>query len=237
MINTILFDLDGTLLAFDQNEFIKLYFAGIEEKFLHHGYPKGVVLNAVFEGVKAMLANDGSISNEQAFWDRFSVFLPDQLYFFEKEFLDYYQTDFNEIKKIVKENEYDHKAIKVLKEKNYQLVLATNPLFPQVATYNRIKWGDLNKNDFSLITTFENSSFCKPNPKYYLEILEKINKNPNECMMVGNDVEEDLVAAKLGIDTYLITDNIINSQNLDYSMHKNGSFKDFYEFTLTLKDL
>ena len=48
MIKTI-FDLDGTLISFDQNEFIKLYFSGIMKKFIPHGYPGEVIMNAVYE--------------------------------------------------------------------------------------------------------------------------------------------------------------------------------------------
>ena len=45
----------------------------------------------------------------------------------------------------------------------------------------------------------------------------------------GNDVDEDLCSAKLGFDTYLITDTIVNRDNKDYSDYKNGSFEEFYK--------
>ena len=151
MVNTILFDLDGTLLSFDQDEFIKLYFLKIEERFLKHGYPKGVIVNALYEGLKAMLENDGKVTNEEAFWNRFSFFLGDIYYFFEKEFSNFYNQEFNEIRKIVKHNEYAHKVIAELKRKNYNLVLATNPLFPRIATINRMQWDNFHPDDFKEI--------------------------------------------------------------------------------------
>lgn len=230
MINTVLIDLDGTLLDFNQDEFLRLYFTGIVKKFIPHGFEKDIIMNAVYEGVKDMLNNDGSISNEEAFWNRFTYFLPDNIYFFEKTFLDYYNNEFNEIKNIVTDNLYCHMAIEELKKKNIDIIIATNPLFPKVATHNRIKWGKYNIDDFKLVTTYENSSFCKPNPKYYQEILDKIGKNVSECIMIGNDVSEDLIAEELGMDTYLITNNIINLKNTDISKYKNGTYKDFYEF-------
>lgn len=234
MIKTILFDLDGTLISFDQNEFIKLYFSGIMKKFIPHGYPGEVIMNAVYEGVDAMYNNDGSITNEEAFWNRFSYFLPDNLYFFEKTFLDFYNNEFNQIKSIIKENEYCKRALEVSKSKNFELVIATNPLFPRVATYNRILWGKYNIDDFIYISTFENSSYCKPNLKYYEEILNKINRKPEECLMVGNDALEDMVASKLGMATFLITDNLISEKNIDISKFNKGTYKDFFEYIKSL---
>ena len=75
-----------------------------------------------------------------------------------------------------------------------------------------------------MYTTYENSSFCKPNPKYYLEILEKIGVAPEECLMVGNDVTEDMVAKELGMEVFLLTDCLINKENKDISGYPNGSF-------------
>ena len=37
---------------------------------------------------------------------------------------------------------------------------------------------------------------------------------PEECLMVGNDVEEDLVAGTIGVQTVLVTDCLINTKSL-----------------------
>ena len=91
------------------------------------------------------------------------------------------------------------KTVNALKDRGYRLVLATNPIFPLVATKNRASWAGLSVDDFELCTTYENSSFCKPNIKYYGEILSKLGMAPEECLMVGNDVDEDMIAEKLGM--------------------------------------
>ena len=68
MINTILFDLDGTLLPMDQEEFIKLYFKGLYIKF-HETYDFDVLSKTIWKGTKAMTNNDGKLSNEDVFWN------------------------------------------------------------------------------------------------------------------------------------------------------------------------
>ena len=106
------------------------------------------------------------------------------------------------------------------------MILATNPIFPQVATYSRIRWAGLDPDDFTFITTYENSSYCKPNVEYYREIVEKMNLDPHQCLMIGNDVEEDMVSANLGMDSYLVTNCLINSKNKDLSNYQKGSMND-----------
>ena len=89
-------------------------------------------------------------------------------------------------------------------------MLATNPLFPKVGIEARLGWIGLTCDDFSLVTTYENMHYCKPNPKYYETILNKFNLNAERCIMIGNNVEEDIISAKsIGLDTYLVTDCLI----------------------------
>ena len=52
--------------------------------------------------------------------------------------------------------------------------------------------------------------------------------------MVGNDVAEDMVAEKLGMKVFLLTDCIINKNNQDIEKYPKGSFKELCEFLDTL---
>ena len=63
------------------------------------------------------------------------------------------------------------------------MVLATNSIFPRIATENRIRWAGLEPDDFALITTYENSTYCKPNPAYYREVLGKLGLEAEECLV------------------------------------------------------
>ena len=113
----------------------------------------------------------------------------------------------------------------MLKDKGYRVVLATNPLFPSIATESRIRWAGLEPSEFDLYTTYENTSYCKPNLDYYRDILKRINCRPEECLMVGNDVGEDMVVEALGMQAFLLTDCLINTQKKDITAYPHGSFE------------
>jgi FMN phosphatase YigB (HAD superfamily) len=237
MINTILFDLDGTLLPLEDKIFLNTYFGLMAKRFARLGYDKDEFIKAVVTGVKAMVENDGKVTNEVMFWNTFEQLVKGDMELLAKEFNEYYLHDFDYVKEATKLNPLSLKCISLLLEKGYQLVLATNPLFPQIATYKRIAWAGLEPTHFSLVTVYENSSFCKPNVKYYESILEKINKKPNECMMIGNDALEDMIASNLGIKTYLVTDYLINTKNIDIEKYQYGDFASLYEFIKDLPNL
>jgi FMN phosphatase YigB (HAD superfamily) len=121
-------------------------------------------------------------------------------------------------------------VIALAKEKGLRVALATNPIFPAIATESRIRWSGLSPEDFELYTTYENSRFCKPNPEYYRDILAQLNVKPEECLMVGNDVEEDMVAQTLGMQVFLLTDCLINQKNADISVYPHGGYPELMEY-------
>ena len=84
--------------------------------------------------------------------------------------------------------------------------------------------------DFDDITTYENSRHCKPNPAYYLEVTARMQVRPENCLMVGNDVTEDMVAERLGMRTFLVTDCLINRENRDIQTYPNGDFSKLKEW-------
>ena len=94
----------------------------------------------------------------------------------------------------------------------------------------------LKKEDFELVTTYENSRFCKPNPAYYLEIFDKLGLKAEECLMIGNDVTEDMVAKKLGCQVFLLTEHLINKDNADISAYPHGDFADLEKFLQNIEN-
>lgn len=235
MIKAVLFDLDGTLLPMDQEEFIKAYFGSLAKKLAPYGYNPDTFVPAIWTGTKAMMKNDGSRTNEQAFWQTFAGMLGEQVYNDMPLFEDYYNNEFAAVKNICGFCPEARQVVQAVKDKGFMAVLATNPLFPAVATQNRIRWAGLSPEDFALYTTYENHSYCKPNLEYYKEILSRLGLKGEECVMVGNDVDEDMTTEQLGMKTFLLTDCVINRNGKDISLYPNGGFEQLLQFIDSLQ--
>ena len=229
-IKAILFDLDGTLLPMDQDIFIKAYLSGLVKVLAPKGYQPEAVATALWTSTGAMFKNDGKKRNEEVFWESFSAILGDSVRDEEENLRVFYNTDFQKIGGLMGYSAVSKEIIELLKSKGITVVLATNPLFPAVATESRIRWAGLSPEDFALYTTYENSRFCKPNLNYYTEIFEKMSLDPEECLMVGNDVGEDMIASKLGADCYLVTDCLINKSGEDINNYKHGDLSALYDY-------
>ena len=224
MIKWVLFDLDGTLLPMDQEEFVKAYFGLLAQKLAPHGYNPKTLIGGIWEGTGAMICNDGSKTNEAAFWEKFASLFGEEVRKDEPLFEEFYKIDFQKVQGVCGYAPAAAKALEILKEKGILAVLATNPIFPSVATESRIRWAGLKKEDFIYFTTYENCRYCKPNLHYYRDILEKIGAKAEECLMVGNDVGEDMVAENLGMQVFLLTDCLINKKSADLSRYPHGGF-------------
>ncbi len=229
-ITTVFFDLDGTLLPMRQEEFIKRYFGGMVKKLAPHGFDPETYVNTVWAGTKAMVQNDGTVTNEQRFWEVFTAAYGEKAEIAKPLLEEYYEKDFPNVVFACGEDPYAPLCVHALHQLGFRTVLATNPIFPAVATEQRLAWAGLNRDAFERITTYENSHYCKPNPKYYGEILEKLGLKAEECMMVGNDVSEDMIARQLGFEVFLITRDLINPQNEDITSYPHGDFRDLIKY-------
>lgn len=225
MRKVILFDLDGTLLPMDQDEFVRSYFVQLAGKLAPHGYGHRELLDAVWKGMGAMIRNDGRESNEQAFWRVFQGIFGESVMEDYPVFEEFYQREFENVRAVCGFAPQAARVVHALREAGCRVSLATNPLFPAVATNARIRWAGLAREDFELVTTYENSRFCKPNLDYYREIVSTLGVRPEECLMVGNDVSEDMVAEELGMEVFLLTDCLINKDGADISRYPSGGFE------------
>lgn len=233
-IKVVLFDLDGTLLPMDQDVFVKSYFGLLAKKLAPYGYEAEKLVPAIWQGTGAMVKNDGSKSNEEAFWTAFSGILGEKVMDDLPLFDEFYRKEFGGAKEACGFNPKAAEVIVFLKEKGVRFALATNPIFPSVVTENRIRWAGLSPEDFEFYTTYETCRYCKPNPRYYEDIVEKLGVKAEECLMVGNDVTEDMIAETLGMKVFLLTDCMINKEDKDITVYPHG---DFMKLTEYLKDV
>ena len=229
-IKYILFDLDGTLLPMDQSVFTKSYFGGLAKRLAPYGYDSEELISAIWKGSDAMVRNDGSRNNEEVFWNTMEKILGDRVRKDYSVFDDFYKYDFEKSRWSCGYNPDTPKVISALKGMGYSLILATNPLFPAVGTHARARWAGLDVSDFRIITTFENSYHCKPNLDYYRDILANIGAKAEDCLMVGNDVDEDMITEQLGMKVYLVTDCLINRTGKDISVYPNGDIKGLLDY-------
>ncbi|MEI3219255.1 MAG: HAD family hydrolase [Lachnoclostridium sp.] len=233
-IKHILFDLDGTLLPMKQDEFVEYYLPILAKRFVGRGVDAKAFIGYIWKGFAAMVANDGRCTNEEVFWKCFLEKMPISHEEMVKDTIDFYSGDFNQAIASTQPSPVSGEIIRTAKEKGIQVYLATNPVFPRVATVSRIHWAGLDPEDFRIITTYENCSYCKPNVKYYEMILKQFDLNPEECLMVGNDAEDDLAIGKLGVKTFLVTDCLENKKNLPLTADYTGSLGDCLAFVRTL---
>lgn len=234
MMKTVFFDLDGTLLPLDQDYFISCYFKSMTKAMAAHGYEPKIFMDAVMKGTMAMVTNDGSITNEEALWRSFNESYGRDTRNDEQLYIDFYETEFQNLRDVCGFHPMAAQIVQMLRAEGYGVILATNPMFPAIATHSRIRWAGLAPEDFDLVTTYENSCHSKPNPAYYQDILETMNLTPEECLMVGNDVDEDMIAETLGMKVFLLTDCLLNRKNKDITRYPQGSFPELLEYIRTL---
>ena len=233
-IKAVLFDLDGTLLPMDFDVYLKDYFVRLATKMAINGYDDKLLMKGIYAGMHAMVNNDGTYTNEQALWKEMVQVFGEKVKEDEALFDEYYRVEFQEVKKVCGFLPEAAETVRAIKDMGYRVILATNPMYPSIATESRIRWAGLEPEDFEHFTTYENYSSCKPNTQYYVEVLEKTGLKPEDCLMVGNDVEEDMIAETLGMKVFLLPADIINKYNKDISGYPQGTLADLMEYLKTL---
>lgn len=229
----IFFDLDGTLLPMELDEFLGSYFTALDAFVRDRGYDSQAFSDALNASIKAMAHHDRA-TNAQAFWETFGERFPARPDEMKRLLDEFYAGPFCHVGDAVVPNPSIRRAIDVLREKGYPLVVATMPLFPPAAVRERLRWAGLDPASFSRITTYENSRSVKPKLSFYAENLAACGIRGEEALMVGNNTVEDLAALGLGIDGYLVTDHLLDPVSYDLSTVAHGSTQDFVRFAESL---
>ncbi len=212
MLQAVLFDLDGTLLRLNAEEFVREYLKEISAAAASVVEPR--------QFVKALLASTEVMqqqhnqrqTNAEVFWADFHMRLGKCAEDLKPLLEDYYARQFNSLSRIARADDKALQAAQKALDLGLRIVLATNPMFPESAIRDRMDWAGVGELPWELVTSYENMHHCKPYPAYYLEIASLIKVEPQNCLMVGNDVQNDIIpAASARMHTFLVN-NDSNSQ-------------------------
>jgi HAD superfamily hydrolase (TIGR01549 family) len=205
---TLLLDLDNTLIGNDMGSFLPVYFKSLSARFPQ--WPGDSFVKKLLAATQVMVSkNQPELTLEQTF-DR--VFYPSLGIKKEDAAADleeFYAGEFGTFHYLTQPRPEAVELVQRAQAKGVDMIVATNPIFPRSAILHRIHWaGFPDEKPFRLVTSFDGFHFSKPHPAYYAEILAQIGCPDQPAIMVGDNLEDDLIpAAKIGIAGFLITDH------------------------------
>jgi len=205
MTLTLLFDLDDTLLNTNMESFTPTYFQALAQHMASHTAPNNMV-RALVAGVNLMYESEDSTHTlqeifESDFYTNLGVTRDDVGEVIE----DFYDNVFPTLAQYVSRIPEAVPLIEWALSRGYRIAIATDPLFPRKATYHRLRWAGFDPERFELVSSFEHFHFTKAHPAYYAEVLGRLGWPEGPMLMVGNDVERDLIPAhRLGLKTFYI---------------------------------
>lgn len=212
MTLTLLIDLDDTLLPDSADKFLPAYLDRLT-RYLARLAPPEQVKNALFSATYQAVENtQPDITIKQSFDEHFYPPLHTSAAEMAPVLDDFYTNIYPSLSPISTPDPTVIRFIEKSFENGYRLVVATNPIFPKAATYERLRWAGLppEKYPFEIITTYEDFHFAKPNPAYFAEILAQLGWPEDPVVMIGNDRSLDIEPAhKLGLATYWVTEETL----------------------------
>ena len=202
---TLLFDLDDTLLDTNLEAFVPAYFQALVSH-VSDRVAADVMLHALIHGMSLMNESEDPTRTLQEVFE--ADFYP-MLGIPKDELLYVFENFYNEVFPKLAEHTTARPAAVPLIEWalscGFRIAIATDPFFPRKATYHRIRWAGLDPKKLELISTFEHFHFSKTHSAYYAEMLGRLGWPDGPILMVGNDVQRDLLPAhRLGLKTYWI---------------------------------
>jgi len=208
VLRAVLFDLDGTLLDIDLNGFLREYFAALGPALSGiEGAPEARdVVSAVVESTNVMCATHPGQTNREVFHTHFSLLTGldlDEPHIAER-IERFYREQFPLLKRDHGPRSGGIAAVRAARAEGMRTALATNPIFPRAAIYERIRWAGLNQAWFNVVSSYENMHACKPDAAYFAQVAAMLGVDPSECLMVGDDATLDMPAAEVGMRTFYV---------------------------------
>lgn len=233
MPKALLLDLDDTLLHNSMGDFLPRYFGALSHAVSHVVDREPFLKALQFATQKMIRDNDSDRTNESVFWTHFNPLMPvdrDEMLPILNRF---YDEVFPTLDADTHPMEGAQDLVSAARTAGWQVVVATNPIFPEIANRHRMTWAGLDPADFDLITSYENMHSTKPHASYYAEIAEHLGVAPANCVMAGNHLSNDIVgAAQVGMQTFWVTDYAI--ADADVTPDRQGTLSDLRMWLLSL---
>ncbi|HID87481.1 MAG TPA: HAD family hydrolase [Anaerolineae bacterium] len=209
MIRALLFDLDGTLLDSSLETFLPPYFEALVAKVAHLVPPQRFI-DQIMRSTRVVMANtDPTRTNAQVFAEDFfpAIGLPRETLM--PIFEDFYAHEYGQLRVYTRPRPGARSVVESAFAAGYQVAIATQPVFPATALQQRLEWAGVGDFDYALITSYERMHTCKPRPAYYEEVCALLGRQPAECLMIGDSLDQDIEpAARAGLRTFWVTEGL-----------------------------
>lgn len=233
-IEAILFDLDGTLLQVEMHKYIPAYVAALADR-LSDRVEVARTSDAIFSAISALIGrDDGHNSNETFFLQHVADQLELDVALVESRFTGFFAGDLSSLDSLMQPLDLARPLIEQSLKRGLAVIIATNPVFPKSVVEARLVRAGLSDFDFHLVTCFENSRRCKPNPDYFIDILTHLDLKADNCLMVGNDSKHDLAAREIGIPTFLVDTWMIDRCQGNFTTDFRGDHSALLDFIMTI---
>ncbi len=218
MIKAVLLDMDNTLLFNPDMAFAQNFIALFERHFVEAGFTN--VRDNLRTAIQAMGSEQkGNITNLNLALD---IIGKDNVDYAKRVLNSFYTEVYPNLKQCVKPIEGVSELIYRLKEMELEIVIATNPIYPEIAVRQRMKWANLPLEDdlYHLITSADTMHFAKPDPAFYAEILGRVGVEPDETIMVGDSLRNDIIPAQtIGIRTVKVDNGNFDKWRAELDYH------------------
>ena len=225
----ILFDLDDTLLGNEMNNFIPAYLQALAKRMAKVADPT-VLVKTLLSATRQMIENprpDQTLEKifDAAFYPPLGLIRQDVQGVIDS----FYTEDFPALRGLTQLRPEAVRVVEQIIKRGDQAAIATNPLFPRTAIIQRLSWAGLPAEQvpFVLIPSYETFHFAKPNPAFFAEFLAQLGWPKIPVLMVGNDIESDITAARqIGLPVFWMTADGTSTWNDQGSIPPHGDLND-----------
>lgn len=206
-IEAVLFDLDGTLLDIDFPELMREYLGGLAPVVadLLDVNPRDAV-DLVIQGTEMMQSPHPGQTNKEAFDSyllcRTGVDINEPTAV--EVLASFYRDVFPTFRAGHGPFADTCRVVETCLALDLPIGIATQPVFPEMATRARMRWAGLESFDLPVVSTYETFFWTKPYPEYFLSMAARMDVDPARCLMVGDDPVLDMAAADVGMTTFYV---------------------------------